>query len=85
LSVSEYVTINVKSKPVTFLHGTNQSWLYCGLSRAGVIISLLQENNLSNSTPHMVKCRTGAVEHLFAVCRNLKKAKNYFIEAKFIN
>jgi len=52
------------------------------LTCAAVIIALSQENDLSNSIPHRVKCRTEAVKHLFAVSRNLKNAKNYIIEAK---
>ena len=31
---------------------------------AAVILSLLQENNFSNSIPHRVKSRTEAVKHL---------------------
>jgi len=31
---------------------------------AAVILSLLQENNLSNSIPHRVKCRTAEVNGL---------------------
>ena len=34
------------------------------LTCAAVILSLLQENNLSISIPHRVKCRTEAVKHL---------------------
>ena len=34
------------------------------LTCAAVILSLLQENNLSNSIPRRVKCRTKAVNHL---------------------
>jgi len=34
------------------------------LTCAAVILSLLQENNLSNSIPHRVKCRKEAVKHL---------------------
>jgi len=51
------------------------------LTRAAVILSLLQENNFSNSVPHRLKCRTKAVNHLSRFV-NLKNAKNYFIEAK---
>ena len=51
------------------------------LTCAAVILSLLQENNFSNSIPHRVKCRTKAVNHL-SQSLNLKNAKNYFIEAK---
>jgi len=31
---------------------------------AAVILSPLQENSISNSTPHIVKSRTEAVKHL---------------------
>jgi len=34
------------------------------LTCAAVILSLLQENNLSKSMPHRVKCRTKAVNHV---------------------
>jgi len=34
------------------------------LTCAAVVLSLLQENNLSNSIPHRVKSRTEAVKHL---------------------
>ena len=34
------------------------------LTWAAVILSLLQEHNLSNSIPHRVKPRTEAVKHL---------------------
>jgi len=34
------------------------------LTCAIVILSLLQENNVSNSTPHTVKCWKEAVKHL---------------------
>jgi len=34
------------------------------LTCAAVILSLLQENKLSNSQPRRVKCRTEAVKHL---------------------
>ena len=33
------------------------------LTCAAVILSLLQENNMSNSIPHRVKSRTEAVKH----------------------
>ena len=51
------------------------------LTCAAVILSLLQENNLSKSIPHKVKCRTAAVK-IFTVSTNLKNDKNYLIEAK---
>ena len=52
----------------------------CSVTCAAVKLSLLQENNLSNSIPHRVKCRAKAVEKY---AKNyLKNAKNYFIEAK---
>jgi len=40
--------------------------LLWSLTRAAVILSLIQKNNLSNSipVPHRVKCRTEAVNHL---------------------
>ena len=38
--------------------------LLWSLTCAAVILSLLQENNLSNNVPHRVKCRTEAVKHL---------------------
>ena len=63
MSVSEYVTTNVKAKPVKSLHETNDGYL-CYLTCAALILLLLQENNLSNSIPHRVKCRTKAVNHL---------------------
>jgi len=44
------------------------------LTCAAVILSLLQENNLSNSIPRRVKCRTKAVNHL--------SRSKIFIEAK---
>jgi len=34
------------------------------LTCAAVKLSLFQENNLSNSTPHGEKCRTEAVKHV---------------------
>jgi len=34
------------------------------LTCAAIMLSLLQENNLSNSIPHRVKSRTEAVKHL---------------------
>ena len=34
------------------------------LTCAAVMLPLLQENNLSNSTPHRVKSRTEAVKYL---------------------
>jgi len=34
------------------------------LTRVAVILSLLQENNLSNSIPRRVKSQTEAVKHL---------------------
>ena len=52
------------------------------LTCAAVILSLLQENLLSSSIPRRIKSRTEAVKHLFAVSKNLKNAKNYFIEVK---
>jgi len=74
LSVSEYITTNVITKPVTFLLGTNHGGR--SFTCVAVILSLLQENNISNSIPH----RTSLT--LFTVSRNLKIAKHYFNEAK---
>jgi len=50
-----------------------------------VILSLLQENNLSNSILHRVKCRTEAVNHLSRSLETLKMLKNILSKLKFIN
>ena len=55
------------------------------LTCASVILSLLQENNFSNNVPHRGKCRTEAVKHLSPSLKNLKNAKNYLSQLKFIN
>jgi len=49
----------------SYISAWNKLWLYCGsLTCAAATLSLLQGNNLSNSLPHRVKCRTEAVKHL---------------------
>jgi len=52
LSVSDYVTTNVTAQPVIFLHETNHGFAevsHTFLIRAAVILSLLPENNLSDT------------------------------------
>ena len=55
------------------------------LTCAAVILSLLQENNLSNSAPHRVKCRTEAVKHLSRSLETWKMLKIVLSKLKFIN
>jgi len=43
---------------------TEQMMAILSLTCAAVILSLLQENNLSSSIPHRVKCRTAVVNDL---------------------
>jgi len=86
LSVSEYVTANVRAKPIAFLHGTNHGCTVvshmCSCSR---LLSLLQENNLSNSIPRRVKSRTEAVKHLSPSVEIWKMLKIILSKLKFIN
>jgi len=58
------VATNVTAKPVKFLHGTNHGCTVVSHMCSCILLSLLQENNLSNSIPHRVKCRTAAVNGL---------------------
>ena len=51
------------------------------LTCAAATLSLLQENNLSNSM-RQGKMSDKSSETSFTVSTNLKNAKNYFIEAK---
>jgi len=62
LSVSEYVT-TLQQSQLHFCMEQIMAVLW-SLACAAVILSLLQENNLSNSIPHKVKCRIKAVKHL---------------------
>ena len=52
------------------------------LTCAAVILSLLQENDLSNSIPHRVKCGTAAVNDLHGLQKLEKWWKVFFIDAK---
>jgi len=51
------------------------------LTCAAAILSLLQENNLSNSSPHRLNVGQQQLT-IFTVSRNLKNDKNYFIKVK---
>jgi len=55
------------------------------LTCAAVILSLLQENNLSNCKPHMVKARRVAVKHLSRSLETWKMLKVILSKLKFIN
>jgi len=55
------------------------------LTCAAVILSLLQENNLSNSIPHRGKCLTEAVEHLSRSLETIKMLKIILSKLKFTN
>jgi len=55
------------------------------LTRAAVMLSLLQENNFSNSIPHRVKCQTKAVNHLSRSLETWKMLKIILLKLKFIN
>jgi len=55
------------------------------LTCAAVILSQLQENNLSNSMPRRVKCRTEAVKHLSWSPETWKILKSILSTLKFIN
>jgi len=55
------------------------------LTCAAVILSLLQENNLSNSIPYRVKCRTKAINHLSQSLETWKMLKIILSKIKFIN
>ena len=65
---SEYVTTNVRAKPVAFLHETNHCCI-CGLSHVQLL------NSYCLKTTHRVKCRTDAVNNLS------RSLENHFIEA----
>jgi len=54
------------------------------LTCAAVILSLLQENNLSNSIPHRGKCRTEAVKRLSRSLKTWKLLKIIFSKLKLI-
>jgi len=62
-------------------------WKLCAYATtlAAVILSLLQENNLSNSIPHRVKCRTEAVKHLSRSIETWKMLKIILSKLKLIN
>ena len=65
LSVSEYVTTNVTAKQHQIHFYANQIHaILWSFTCAAVKLSLFQENNLSNSILHRVKCQTEAVNHL---------------------
>jgi len=55
------------------------------LTWAAVILSLLQEHNLSNSIPHRVKPRTEAVKHLSWSLETWQMLKIILSKLKFIN
>jgi len=55
------------------------------LTRVAVILSLLQENNLSNSIPRRVKSQTEAVKHLSWSLETWKMLKIILSKLKFIN
>jgi len=63
MSVSKYVTTNVKQSPLNFCTEQIMAVLW-SLTCAAAILPLLQENNLSNSIPHKSKCRKRAVNYL---------------------
>jgi len=52
LSVSEYVATNVKAYRLLNLSTKQIMAILWSLTCAAVILPLLQENNISNSTPH---------------------------------
>jgi len=52
---------------------------------AAVIVSLLQENNLSISIPHGVKCQTEAVKHLSRSPKTWKMLKIILLKLKCVN
>jgi len=78
------VTTNVTAKSVAFLHETNHGCTMWSLTCAAVILSLFQENNLSNSIPHRVKCRTEAVNILSRSLETCKMLKIILSKLKFI-
>jgi len=55
------------------------------LTCATVILSLLQENNVSNSIPHKVKCWKEAVKHLLRSLETWKMLKIILSKLKLIN
>ena len=57
----------------------------CSLTCAAVILSLLQENYLSNSIPHRGKCRTKAVNHLSRSLETWKMLTIILSKLNFIN
>ena len=81
LSVSEYVTTNIELSQLHICTEQIMAVLW-SLTCAAAILSLLQENNLSNRIPHRMNCWTETVKHISEVSRNLKNSKNYFIEVK---
>ena len=54
------------------------------LTRAAAKLSLFQDNDLSNSTPCRVECRTEAVNHLSRSLETRKVLKNILSKLKFI-
>ena len=78
------MTTNVTAKPVTFLHGTNHGWTVVS-HMCSWRLSVLQENNLSNSIPHRVKCRAEAVKHLSRSLETWKMLKIILSKLKFMN
>jgi len=54
----------------------------CSLTCAAVKVSLFQDNDVSYSIPHRVKCRTEAVNNPSQSLETCQNARNHFIEAK---
>jgi len=63
LSISEYVTSYI-SVQQSQLHFCTKQIILWSLTCAAVKLSLFQENDISNSIPHRVKCWTEAVKRL---------------------
>ena len=94
LSVSEYATTNVTAKPFTFLRKTNNGYTVVSHTWTNkqimvvlwsLTLSLLKENNFSDSIPHRVKCRTKAVNHLSLSLETWKMLKFILSKLKFLN
>jgi len=80
------VTTSVKAKAIKFLHESNIVMaVLWSLTCAAVILPLLQENNLSNSIPHRIKCRTKALIHLSRPLETWKMLQIILSKLNFIN
>jgi len=84
-AVCFWIRVNQRYSKASYIFCTEQIMaVLWSLTCTAVILSLLQENNLSN-IPHKVKSRTEAVEHLSRFLETWKMLKIILLKVKFIN